>query len=60
MGITEDIFGTFCDPDHGKKEVKRYTLTCKSGVEVQVYNLTHHKLVVADSNAVFFFFFNYQ
>lgn len=36
MGITEDIFGTFCDPDGGKKEVKRYTLTCKSGVEVQV------------------------
>ncbi|KAK3882264.1 hypothetical protein Pcinc_013344 [Petrolisthes cinctipes] len=36
MGITEDIFGTYCDPDIGEKEVKRYTLTCKSGIEVQV------------------------
>lgn len=37
MGISEDNFGEFCDPDSGKKiVVKRYTLTSASGVDVQV------------------------
>ncbi|XP_042220851.1 galactose mutarotase-like [Homarus americanus] len=37
MGILEDTFGEFCEPESGKKTtVKRYTLTSPSGVEVQV------------------------
>ncbi|XP_071539343.1 galactose mutarotase [Panulirus ornatus] len=37
MGISEENFGEFCDPDSGKlTTVKRYTFTSGSGVEVQV------------------------
>ncbi|XP_047499650.1 galactose mutarotase-like [Penaeus chinensis] len=51
MGITEDIFGEFSDPDSGKKiSVKRYTLGSVSGVSVQVisYGACVSAIIVPD------------